>query len=291
MIEFTQLIHFVCIAEAGTLTQAAKQLHISQPALTRSMQKLEEALQIPLFERKKNKIMLTDTGQFALIYAKEILAKQEEMRYQLQHFEQQKNTIFIGSCAPAPLWGLKHVFRKLIPEWNVQDVIDSNEELLLKGLQQQEYAIVVLTKPIDDPNYICCPLFEESLYVSVPSTHRLATLKEIHFADMNGESIFLFSKIGFWNEICLRMIPQSHLFIQEDMNALLELTKLSVLPNFKSNITIAIDDEMEDRVNIPIMDKEATVLYYAVYAKKKNDLFKNSIEEIKQIDWKSINIE
>ena len=52
MIETNLLAQFVAFAKAGTLTRAAQDLHTSQPALTRSMKKLEEELEVPLFATK-----------------------------------------------------------------------------------------------------------------------------------------------------------------------------------------------------------------------------------------------
>lgn len=56
MIEFYQLEQLVTIAKEGTLSKAAEVLLISQPALTRSIQRLEDDLNIKLFDRKKNQI-------------------------------------------------------------------------------------------------------------------------------------------------------------------------------------------------------------------------------------------
>ena len=57
--------------------------------------------------------------------------------------------------------------------------------------------------------------------------------KEISFSDLNGQSVLLLSRIGFWNEVCQRMIPESHLLFQDDPSVFNELTKMSALPNFK----------------------------------------------------------
>ena len=56
MIEFNQLEHLVSITKNKTISKAAEELLISQPGLTRSMQRLEDDLGLSLFDRKKNKI-------------------------------------------------------------------------------------------------------------------------------------------------------------------------------------------------------------------------------------------
>ena len=57
MIETNLLAQFVAFAKAGTLTRAAQDLHTSQPALTRSMKKLEEELEVPLFVRHQTLVL------------------------------------------------------------------------------------------------------------------------------------------------------------------------------------------------------------------------------------------
>jgi DNA-binding transcriptional LysR family regulator len=66
MIEIAQLEQFVVFADCGTLSKVGKELHISQPTLTRSMQKLEDEFRVPLFEHKKNKLILNDNGILAV---------------------------------------------------------------------------------------------------------------------------------------------------------------------------------------------------------------------------------
>ena len=75
MIELYQLEQLVTIAKAGTISKAAEILLISQPGLTRSIQRLEDELGLKLFDRKKNKITLNDNGIMAVEYAKKYLMK------------------------------------------------------------------------------------------------------------------------------------------------------------------------------------------------------------------------
>ena len=70
MFELYQLEQLLAVAKCGTLSNAAEQLHISQPALSRSMQRLENEIQVPLFIRRKNKIELNENGKLAVEYAK-----------------------------------------------------------------------------------------------------------------------------------------------------------------------------------------------------------------------------
>lgn len=64
---------FLCTKKAGTLSGVAEILHLSQPALSRNMKKLEDELGVILFDRKKNKLELNKTGEYVLKLAKELL--------------------------------------------------------------------------------------------------------------------------------------------------------------------------------------------------------------------------
>ena len=65
MFELYQLEQLLAVSECGTLSQAAEQLHLSQSALSRSMQRLEAELQVNLFTRQKNRIELNECGRAA----------------------------------------------------------------------------------------------------------------------------------------------------------------------------------------------------------------------------------
>ena len=79
--------------EYKTLSRAAKELHISQPVLTRSMQKLEETLDLTLFERTNNRMYLNATGLLAVELAKRIISDTKSMKTQLREFNRKQHTI------------------------------------------------------------------------------------------------------------------------------------------------------------------------------------------------------
>ncbi len=102
MFELYQMEHLLAVAEYGTLSSAAEHLHISQPALSRSMQRLEAELQVTLFTRQKNKIELNESGRMAVDYARKIMEQAQDMIGRIRAFDRSQRTILVGSCAPAP---------------------------------------------------------------------------------------------------------------------------------------------------------------------------------------------
>ena len=100
MIEIHLFEQLAAFADCGTLSAAAEQLHISQPALSRSMQRLEEELGVSLFERQKSRLTLNETGELGVRYARNLLLQEQSMIQQLRDFDRKRRTICVGSCAP-----------------------------------------------------------------------------------------------------------------------------------------------------------------------------------------------
>lgn len=78
--DIQQLRYFVCVAEHLNFTRAAKELFISQPALSKQIFNLEKYFGVPLFLRDKRFMRLTEVGEVLLHEAQEILAKIDESK-------------------------------------------------------------------------------------------------------------------------------------------------------------------------------------------------------------------
>ncbi|MBQ9909813.1 MAG: LysR family transcriptional regulator, partial [Treponema sp.] len=72
--ELVQLKQLVVIAEEKVLSHGAERLNISQPALSRSIQRLEDELGLPLFDRTKNSMVLNEAGAAIVEEAKKLAA-------------------------------------------------------------------------------------------------------------------------------------------------------------------------------------------------------------------------
>lgn len=101
MTEIHLLEQLAAFADCGTLS-AAEKLHTSQPALTRSMKKLEAALGVTLFARSKNRLLLNECGTFAASMARRVLAEDREFENMVKAYDRSLHTISVGFCAPIP---------------------------------------------------------------------------------------------------------------------------------------------------------------------------------------------
>ena len=83
--DIRQLLYFTTIAEEGSISAAAKKLHLSQPPLSYQMKLLEEELHLPLIERSARGIALTEAGRVLYKRAQGILELSELTRKEMLH--------------------------------------------------------------------------------------------------------------------------------------------------------------------------------------------------------------
>lgn len=273
MFELNQLEQLIAIEQYNTISNAAQHLNISQPALSRSIQRLEEELEVSLFDRKKNKMTLNEDGLQAVEYAKRIIDLSNEMKETLINAAKARRTISIGSMAPAPLWAIEPEIKKIHPQMEIHSEMKSKEELE-KGLLDNTYQIIITNEPLNNKDIICIDYCEEDLYIALPPAHPLASRKELSLSDLNGQTILQYQDVGFWLDICKAKMPDSMFLMQNDFVVLDELRKSSSLPSFLTNLTKS-DQTDSHRVFIPLSDDEVNVIFYIQYKKANKDLFKD----------------
>lgn len=174
------LEQFVVLARTKNFTRAADELHLSQSALSRSIQKLEEQLGRPVFERKPREVVLTDLGELLLERAKDILKLMEDTFSELSEAGR-RGRIRLGAIptiAPYFLPGLLDGFARKNPDISVivqEDITES----LIKRCSQGEIDLAIVAQPIAAKHLEVQPLFAEELLLVVPSGHALARTKDV----------------------------------------------------------------------------------------------------------------
>lgn len=274
MIETYLLEQLLAFYECGTLSAAADRLHLAQPSLSRSMQKLEGTLGVTLFDRRKNRIELNDTGILAAKHAKRLLDEEEAMVRRIRAFDRSLRTLSIGSCAPGPLIALLPRATGIYFDLTVSSAIDT-EENLLKGLEHSEYSLIILPHPPEPGTLLCREYRSEQLFLSVNSFHPAASCRQVSFSELDGQSFIMYAHVGFWDNLVREKMPHSKFFLQNDMDAVGELARYSDLPSFSTDITLeTMKSRQNGRINVPFADPDARATYYFIWQKKEQPKLK-----------------
>ncbi|HJA20689.1 MAG TPA: LysR family transcriptional regulator [Candidatus Mediterraneibacter ornithocaccae] len=268
MLNLLELEQLAAFAEYGTLSKAAEKLNISQPTITRTMQRLEEEFGVPLFERSKNHIALNETGEQAVSYAVQLLKDAKEAVDAVRAFDRSRHTITVSSCAPAPLWRLLPALSDAFPDMTLSSSIKNNASVL-EDVKSGHCLLAVLPGIPEEgkiPETYCCrPFMKENLAVCVPPDHVLAGYKEVSFEVLNGYNFLLGTRLGFWDDMCREKMPASRFLVQTDQFTMEELIRESSLPCFVTDVAEYDEEIYGDRIVIPVSDQAAKITFHIVY--------------------------
>ena len=281
MIEIYLLEQLVAFAKHKTLSATAEALHLTQPTLTRSMKKIEDTFGVPLFTREHNRLYLNEHGELAAKLARTILEDEKRMLENVQNHYRQLNTISIGSIAPGPLMEIIPLLSGSFLSMTISSEIKS-EEILLKGLYEDQYQMVIFNHPAKDETLASIYCGSEQLCVTFPIDNPKALQSSVSFQEMNGTDYIMASEVGFWDGIVRQNMPDSHFFLQTDLDSLKAVSISSTICGFSTDLTLRIFGPRGNRISVPFRNKEAYTKYYCVYNKKDREklspaltLFKN----------------
>ena len=272
MLETFLLEQLDAFARTGTLSRAAEELHVTQPALSRNMKKLEESIGVPLFDRANRKISLNATGEVAARYAHRALDANRKVAEMARDFDRRQKAVVVGSSSLLPLADVVLALRDSFPERRfASEVVDDGD--LLAGLRSHTYHLAVFHGRPHDDQLFCKPLFEERLGVLVPRKHAWASRDSITFEEIDGSNIISSVGTGHWGEIVQQHIHPGSLLIQQSLSALSDLIRSSSMPTFWSDRMEWRGMDQFERVLVPISDDDALAVYYlACLAREKEHL-------------------
>ena len=183
--EIEQLRQFLVVADFQNFTRAAESIGLSQPALSRSIQRLEDELGQPVFERQTRKVVLTDAGQLLQSRAHQILAIVEDTKAEISD-DGESGRIRLGAIptiAPYYLPELLQTFADARAKATVTVQEDTTDNLL-KRCTQGEIDLAIVALPITTKYLEVETLFEEELHLVVAPHHPLAGKKQVRLADI-----------------------------------------------------------------------------------------------------------
>lgn len=182
-----QLRTFKAVADLGSFSLAARQLHLSQPSVSYQVKELEEALGLPLLDRLGKRVQLTEAGSTLYGYARRTLDVLDEAALALEELRGiKRGNLRVGASTTVGIYLLPAAlgaFKKLHPGIVISLEIGTRARVQEQVLRN-ELDLAVVGPAIKDSDLAIIPFLSDELVVVAPAGHRLAgqhglTLKEL----------------------------------------------------------------------------------------------------------------
>lgn len=263
------LKQFITISNAGTLTKAAEQLHISQSTLTRNMYSLEKILNVQLFNRNPNHLEVSQTGVYALSKFQEMLEQHQQMVASIRAFDAKRIMIKGGACSQGPIWKINQLQSSAQTDVRIELELVSEEAELIKALENNEFDFIITSIPVKKEGIETRFYFTEQLYLSVPEKHELYDRTSISFEELQGKTLLVRTELGIWQ----KLIDSLHYinFIVQDRITFDHLISQFSLPSFTTDISqqYQLGDK---RHNILITDSGSRKDYFFSYKSQNSEI-------------------
>lgn len=267
MVDSYLLEYFNAVVEEGTTLKASEKLNVSQPSVTKAIQKLEYELGINLFDRSPNKIVLNENGRVISEYIKDAISIDKRIREKAKELKQKSLTIHIEMTAPGLTFKYPNFFY-FDKDSNPQTLEIKDERKCINDVLSGFADVAFINSKIQIESIYCEKILDEKLYVYLPKKHFLAMKTEgVTFEELDGQSFLIAKDLGPWDRIVETHLKKSKFFRQEQEN-LSEIVSASSIPGFVTNISLKFRND-PIRIAIPIMSEDATIPFYAICKKDK----------------------
>ncbi|GAA4815773.1 LysR substrate-binding domain-containing protein [Litoribaculum gwangyangense] len=190
----TQLYYVLAVAENQNFTKAAEKCFVTQPTLSMQIQKLEDELDIQIFDRSKKPIELTDVGRKIVTQARNIVNES----YRIQDIvDQQKGYIggefklgIIPTVMPTLLPMFLKTFIKKHPKVKLKIEELTTEEIITR-IKEGHLDAAIAATPLEDDSIKERVLYFEPFVCYIPQGHRLYTNKKIDVSDLDINDMLL----------------------------------------------------------------------------------------------------
>lgn len=190
----TQLRYVLAVAEHKNFTKAAKHVYVTQPTLSMQIQKLEEELDILIFDRSKKPIQLTPVGEKIVEQAKNIVNESERMQ---DVVDQEKGFIggkfhlgIIPTVMPTLLPMFLKTFSLRYPKVQLK-IEELNTDEIISRLRDGNLDAAIAATPLEEENIVERVLYYEPFVGYVPKNHPLKSMDKLTMENLNPEDILL----------------------------------------------------------------------------------------------------
>jgi len=232
MFTFDQLAGFIAVAEELHFGRAAERLNMTQPPLSRQIQKLEKIVGAELLERDNRKVELTSAGRTFLNEARRLMALAERAPVTARRIASGKSGVlrigFTAASGFSILGPLLGELSGIIPDVDIelQELVTGEQ---LAGLLTGELDLGLARPPFDKDTFDSHLLYRESIMLAVPQGHPLTGLgRNITADDFSEEPLIMHSptQARYFYDLVVRMLPIRHANVVHTVSQILTMVSL-----------------------------------------------------------------
>lgn len=195
--DLLQLRYFQAVARHQHVSRAAAELRVAQPALSRSIARLEAELGVPLFDRQGRRVRLNRFGAMFLERAGRALGELEQAQHELRDAAGlAQGTVAVAAETLRTLTGLTAGFLTGHPEVSLR-LYQSPAPVMSAQLQTGEVDLCLASQPLAGPALHAAELLSEEVLLAVPPGHHLAARARVGAGELAGEP-FVTTRPGYW---------------------------------------------------------------------------------------------
>ncbi len=188
--EMHQIRYFLAVIDCLNFTRAAEACNVTQPSLTRAIQKLEQELGGPLFRREGRQTHLTELGRMVRPRLEQAYSLTEAAKTEALDFSAMVNAKLTLGCmctiAPDSMIGLIEYFSRQAPQLNLS-LREAPGARLIHLLEAGDIDVALVALPTYPDTLSAQPLFQESYVITFPAGHRFEAMEQVGIEDLRGE--------------------------------------------------------------------------------------------------------
>jgi len=262
----TELKYIVAVARERHFGRAAEACYVSQPTLSVAVKKLEEELDIKLFERSANEVSVTPLGEAVVRQAQSVL-EQAAVIYEIaQRGKDPLNgALTLGVIYTIGPYLLPDLVRQMITHTPQMPLMlqENFTVKLLEMLRTGEIDCAILAEPFPDAGLAIAPLYDEPFMAVVPVDHPLAAQDEVTTEQLKQETMLLLGSGHCFRDHVLEVCPEFAKF-SSNAEGIRRSFEGSSLETIKHMVAAGMGVTLVPRLSVP---KEA----FAAKPRRKRD--------------------
>ncbi len=208
----TELKYIVAVARERHFGKAADACHVSQPTLSVAIKKLEDELDVKLFERSTSEIAVTHLGAQIVAQAQRVMEEASQIKEMAKRGKDPlAGALSLGIIYTIAPYVLPALMRQVIdrtPQMPLM-LVESFTHKLLEQLRLGEIDCAILAEPFEAAGLATATLYDEPYRVAVPSTHALAKQTSISVAELESENLLLLGNGHCFRDHVLGVCPEN----------------------------------------------------------------------------------